>query len=146
MSGRPPHDLMADAAAKASGALITAEYEGKSYSFRADGWFNATEAAKRYGNDVHEWVRLPETKRYLAALERTYGKIPYVETSRARADRGGGTWLHPKLAVRFSRWLDVDFEIWCDMQIDKILRGEPLDTLAAATAENFHALFAKTRL
>jgi len=25
------------------------------------------------------------------------------------------------------------------------LRGEPLETLAAATAENFHALFTKTR-
>lgn len=136
MNDRVKTELLAEAAGRAmvsvvakACALITAEYEGKSYSFRADGWFNATEAAKRYGNDVHEWVRLPETKRYLAALERTYGKIPYVETSRARADRGGGTWLHPKLAVRFSRWLDVDFEIWCDMQIDKILRGELLDSV-----------------
>lgn len=140
MNDRVSEELLAEAAgraaagavAKAGGALITAEYEGRSYSFRADGWFNATQAAKRYGNDVHEWVRLPETKRYLAALERTYGKIPYVETSRARADRGGGTWLHPKLAVRFSRWLDVDFEIWCDMQIEKILRGElSVDQLSA---------------
>ncbi|MEF6041736.1 KilA-N domain-containing protein, partial [Escherichia coli] len=37
--------------------------------------------------------------------------------------RGGGTWLHPKLAVRFARWLSVDFEIWCDEQIDAIIQG-----------------------
>lgn len=129
MSGRPPHDLMADAAAKASGALITAEYEGKSYSFRADGWFNATEAAKRYGKEPSDWISQKETQNYIQALDCTYRLGRYVETSRARADRGGGTWLHPKLAVRFARWLNVHFEIWCDMQIDKILRGQPLDSV-----------------
>ena len=34
---------------------------------------------------------------------------------------GGGSWLHPKLSIKFARWIDVDFEIWCDMQIEKIL-------------------------
>jgi hypothetical protein len=42
--------------------------------------------------------------------------------------RGGrnhadGTWLHPKLAVPFSRWLDDDFAVWCDLQIDSLIRG-----------------------
>lgn len=138
MNDRVNEELLAAAAGERAssaieqargGAIIVATYEGQGYSFRADGWFNATEAAKRYGKDAHEWVRLPETKRYLAALERTYGKIPHVETSRARADRGGGTWLHPKLAVKFARWLDVDFEVWCDMLIDQILRGAPLPAL-----------------
>src|SRR3546814_14246327 len=27
----------------------------------------------------------------------------------------------------FARWLDVNFAIWCDMQIDGLLRGEGLD-------------------
>jgi hypothetical protein len=31
---------------------------------------------------------------------------------------------HPKLAVVFARWLDVQFSVWCDLQIDKLLRGE----------------------
>ncbi|CAN0570007.1 unnamed protein product, partial [Ectocarpus sp. 12 AP-2014] len=38
-------------------------------------------------------------------------------------DRGGGTWLHPKLAVPFARWLSVDFKIWCDEQIDRLIHG-----------------------
>jgi len=32
--------------------------------------------------------------------------------------------MHPKLGVAFARWLDVRFSIWCDMQIDNILRGK----------------------
>lgn len=34
-----------------------------------------------------------------------------------------GTWLHPKLAVRFAQWLDVRFAVWCDAQIDALLKG-----------------------
>lgn len=104
--------------------LIKADYQGAAITFQDDGWFCATTAAERYRKNVHEWARLPETRRYLAALERKYGKIPYLKTKRGSPDNGGGTWLHPKLAVKFARWLDVDFEVWCDEQIDRILRGD----------------------
>ena len=36
-----------------------------------------------------------------------------------------GTWLHPKLAVDFARWLDPKFAVWCDEQIEQILSGSP---------------------
>lgn len=104
--------------------IIPFDYDGQVVRFNADGWIHATEAAARFGKEPHEWLRLPDTERYLEGLKRRYGEIPYVKTSRARADRGGGTWLHPKLAVKFARWLSVDFEIWCDEQIDGLLRGE----------------------
>lgn len=104
--------------------IIPFDYEGQVVRFNADGWIHATEAAARFGKEPHEWLRLPDTERYLEGLQRRYGEIPYVKTSRARADRGGGTWLHPKLAVKFARWLSVDFEIWCDEQVDALLRGE----------------------
>lgn len=38
---------------------------------------------------------------------------------------GGGTWLHPKLAIRFAQWLDADFAVWCDEQIEHLLHGRP---------------------
>ncbi|NER58949.1 KilA-N domain-containing protein [Pseudomonas sp. MAFF212428] len=104
--------------------IIPFDYQGRAVRFDADGWLHATEIADRFGKEPHEWLRLPDTERYLEGLQRRYGEIPYVKTSRARADRGGGTWLHPKLAVKFARWLDVDFEIWCDEQLDTLLRGE----------------------
>lgn len=103
--------------------VIQIDFEGSPVRFNADGWINATEAAARFNKEPAQWLRLPDATRYLKGLERTYGKITYVKTSRARADRGGGTWIHPRLAVKFARWLSVDFEIWCDAQIDGLLRG-----------------------
>jgi len=45
----------------------------------------------------------------------------FVKTKSGPSGHGGGSWLHPKLAVPFARWLDIGFSIWCDMQIEKIL-------------------------
>lgn len=109
--------------------IIPFDYDGQAVRFNADGWINATEAAARFGKAPNDWLRLPDTIAYLAALDRASGSssgiIPYVKTSRARSDRGGGTWLHPKLAVPFARWLSVDFAVWCDEQIDQLVRGGP---------------------
>lgn len=100
--------------------VVTRDYEGLAAQFTADAWFNATVAAERFGKLPNEWLRLPETKAYLEALKRKYGKIPHLRTKRGN---NGGTWLHPKLAVPFARWLDIDFSIWCDGQIDNLIRG-----------------------
>ncbi|WP_175786550.1 KilA-N domain-containing protein [Burkholderia anthina] len=99
--------------------IVHATFEGMAVRFTDDGWFDATAPASRYGKDAYEWLRLPATRRYLTALERKFGKIPYFKTKRGR---GGGTWLHPKLAVPFARWLDDDFAVWCDDQIDQLIR------------------------
>jgi hypothetical protein len=101
--------------------LIKSEYQGAVQSFTDDGWFNATSAAAKYGKTPNDWLRLPTTQEYLAALDRKYGKIPHYKTKRGAT---GGTWLSPKLAVTFARWLDIDFAVWCDEQIDGILRGK----------------------
>lgn len=106
-----------------SAPIIKLEHRGLGVDFTQEGWFNATKPAERFGKNPHEWLRLPNTREYLEAIERRYGKIPYVRTSKARLDRGGGTWLHPKLAVRFAQWLDMDFAVWCDEQIDALVRG-----------------------
>lgn len=34
----------------------------------------------------------------------------YVK-SKARSDRGGGTWMHPILFVKFAMWLNPRFEV-----------------------------------
>ncbi|WP_158784620.1 KilA-N domain-containing protein [Pantoea sp. BAV 3049] len=117
--------------------IIPIKFEGHSMRFYEDGWIDATTAAEKFGRVPNDFLRLPETEAYIHGLERRYGKIPYVKTSRARKDRGGGTWLHPKLAVRFARWLSVDFEIWCDEQIDAIIRG----TASPVDDERIKAIF-----
>lgn len=109
--------------------VIKLEYEKKLYSFNDDGWFNATEAAKRHGKRPIDWLRQDEVQAYIAAMAEALGengKVSQDHFGLARTVRGGrspGTWLHPKLAVRFAQWLDVKFAVWCDLQIDAIIRN-----------------------
>jgi len=140
--------------------LVQYQFDHSLYSFTLDGWFNATEAAAKFGKEPFDWLIQRDTVGYLVALaehiaERTgeinsgfvqelnkikvlpsasavsrtkllrlAKKTALVKTRTGAPDTGGGTWLHPKLAVAFARWLDVHFGVWCDEQIDTILRGQ----------------------
>lgn len=101
--------------------LIQANFDGQVMQFNDDGWFNATAAAEKFGKRVGDWIDLPSTKEYMEKLNTRYSGI----LMNAKRGKNGGTWLHPKLAVSFARWLSVDFAIWCDEQIDIIIRGTP---------------------
>lgn len=101
--------------------IITLQYQDHAIAYQDDGWFNATQAAAKWDRLPNDWLRLPATQEYLQALKSKYGNIPQLKTKRGQA---GGTWLHPRLAVMFARWLDVDFAIWCDEQIDLLVRDK----------------------
>lgn len=110
--------------------IIPFDYEGQAVRFNADGWLHATEIAERFGKEPAQWLRLDSTKEYIDRLSERMEKsnvgkshITLVKTRRGNTSTSG-TWLHPKLAVKFARWLSVDFEIWCDEQIDALVRGD----------------------
>lgn len=48
-------------------------------------------------------------------------KTGLVKSKSGSPENGGGTWLHPKLAVAFARWLSVEFAVWCDLTIDSLI-------------------------
>ena len=102
---------------------IIKQFNDTPITFNDEGWFNATEAAKAFNKETAQWLRLPGTIEYMAALAES---IPVEITGLVATKRGqhGGTWLHPKLGVAFARWLDVRFAVWCDTQIDSIIRGQ----------------------
>lgn len=134
--------------------LNTLAYEGHPITIRNDGWFNATEAAAKFGKKPLQWLRQRDTVEYLSELAASQGKGDFLEqfskikdldgettksqtqllalakqtgfvTSKAgNPESGGGTWFHPKLAVPFARSLDVKFAIWCDARIDAIISGK----------------------
>ncbi|WP_404486425.1 KilA-N domain-containing protein [Pseudomonas sp. HT11] len=113
-----------------SARIIPFNYEGQAVRFNADGWLHATEIAERSGKEPAQWLRLDSTKEYIQRLSERMEKsnvekshITLVKTRRGNTSTSG-TWLHPKLAVKFARWLSVDFEIWCDEQIDALVRGD----------------------
>ena len=111
--------------------LVASEYQGLQFHFTDDAWFNATEAAKHFGKRPNDWLNLKETEQYLEALMEMLGiseKSLLIKTRRGRrnitSQNGNlGTWFHPRLAVGFARWLDKRFAVWCDLQIDTLIRG-----------------------
>ncbi|RFC36931.1 MAG: KilA-N domain-containing protein [Candidatus Nitrotoga sp. LAW] len=103
--------------------VVKAEFDGVPLTFTEDGWFNATEVADKYKRRVADWLENIETQDYLSALLEIL-KVPKVALLKTRRGRYGGTWMHPRLAVAFARWLDVRFGVWCDDQIFQILSGQ----------------------
>jgi hypothetical protein len=118
--------------------IIRLDFEGQPVTFNAEGWINATEAAARFGKRLDHWLENKETLEYIKALDEVITgqesailnarNSGYLKTRRGNA---GGTWIHPKLAVTFARWCKPKFAVWCDMQIDALVRGE-LNTKAIA--------------
>lgn len=76
-----------------------------------------TAAAKAFGKETKEFLRLPSVTDYIETME----NVGFSHLFEKQVGRNGGTWAHPKLAVFFARWLDVKFAVWCDMVIDDIL-------------------------
>lgn len=110
-------------------ALISASYsEAVTVSFTQEAWFNATAVAAPFEKRPNDWLNLDSTKEYLAALAEipNYQESWYLKTTRGKF---GGTWMHPKLAIPFARWLDVRFAVWCDMQIESILKSRKPNAL-----------------
>jgi hypothetical protein len=102
--------------------IVRASFEGLEVRFTEAGWFNATAAAKRFGRRLDHWLASPETKQYIVALAEALKYPDSGDLIRAQRGHNGGTWLHPKLAVAFARWCDARFAVWCDMQIDALIR------------------------
>lgn len=111
-------------------------------SFREDGYLNATQIAAHFGKLPKDYLKTEQTQKYISALaeslsERT--KILTDENQLVIVKKGNsknftqGTWLHPKLAIHFARWLDPKFAVWCDEQIEALLNGKVSDGLLAKT-------------
>ncbi len=108
-------------------------YQGQPVSFNTDGWLHATKIAERFGKRLDHWLENAETLEYVRALDEIQNpgaELPAISNTRnsgylkTRRGNNGGTWLHPKLAVMFARWLDAKFAVWCDMQIDALIHGD----------------------
>ena len=99
-----------------------------SFLLNEEVWVNATEMAKGFGKIPYEWLRLPSTKEYIAALEedfQTSGKsLSLVQTMEGK---NGGTWFHEDLAIEFARWLSPKFSIACNRIIKMLFREGHID-------------------
>ncbi|MEF0145845.1 KilA-N domain-containing protein [Pseudomonas guariconensis] len=124
--------------------LITREYNGNVFTFREDGYFNMTDAAKKFGKRLQDFMDNQETKEYMQHLAVAVNNANQRDLTEAKRGNGGGTWAHPKLAVFFARWLDVKFAVFCDMVIDDILNKkaeltitQPAESMAMKVPQSF---------
>lgn len=98
-----------------------------------DGFINGTAMCVAYGKDISDWLKTDETWELVAALaedleiepveskSRKSGNSVFTRVSatypglvivrRGSPDSGGGSWLHPDLAVQLAQWCSAAFAI-----------------------------------
>jgi KilA-N domain. len=107
--------------------LVTKNFNGSNIEFKVENgvvYANANKMAEAFENGakkLENWKASENTKRYIDAL---YNSLKSSEFNLIQSKEGknGGTWIHEKLVLNFARYLDVNFELWCDEQISTLLR------------------------
>lgn len=114
-------------------------------SFREDGYLNATQIAAHFGKLPKDYLKTEQTQQYISALAESLSERTKILTDKNQiviVKKGNsknftqGTWLHPKLAIHFARWLNPKFAVWCDEQIEALLNGKVSDNLPVKTTAN----------
>ena len=85
---------------------------------------NITKIAKAFNKKVNDWLRLTTTKRFLEAF---FAKNPMRENlATVKGGNNQGTWVSKKLAIKFSEWISVEFEIFANEQLDKLFNNQTM--------------------
>jgi hypothetical protein len=93
-------------------SFLTRTWNNTPISRRAtDGYVNATAMAKANGKEWHNYFQTDRATTYLEALSRN---LEIQVTSLYFAKPGEGTWIHPRVAVDFARWISPEFAVWMD--------------------------------
>jgi hypothetical protein len=126
--------------------IIEKKYENILIEFFNDDniYINATKVAKQFGKEVRFWLRLDQTKAYIKAYEELqkeeynrsadhhFGKNndnKIQNKSIVIIKKGGndkhnqGTWIHKDLIISFAQWINPKFAVWCNKQIEEIIKG-----------------------
>lgn len=103
---------------------IVRMYEGIEIAQRpADGYLNATAMCQATGKRWNDYWRLDNTKEFLVELSVSAG-IPVdriVVSKPGRPDRGGGTWVHPDVAIHLAQWCSARFAVQVSRWIRELL-------------------------
>jgi len=79
----------------------------------SDGYVNATAMCKANGKRWTDYRESDRCQQYLDALSQTT-EIPVFDLIVSRQGNGGGTWVHPQVAVDLARWISAPFAVWMD--------------------------------
>ena len=87
-----------------------------------DGYVNATAMCKANNKQWSKYRESDRCQTYLDALAET-SVIRMFDLIESRQGQGGGTWVHPQIAVDLARWISAPFAVWMDSWfIDEVKR------------------------
>lgn len=119
----------------ATGGMEVRAWNGVPIHRRPDGWVNATAMAQACGKRWNDYIRLDRTREYVSALKQALeAEIPcgttgcwgsagnpadpsdamVIQSITTGPNDQRGTYIHPRLAIDFSRWLRAAFAVWMD--------------------------------
>lgn len=87
------------------------------YQRQSDGYVNATQISKinkglnGERRDPGEWLRTESAIRSIQKLADRIGVSPEVLVEVKQGGKYQGTWIHPRLSVRFAMWVNEDFSL-----------------------------------
>lgn len=87
------------------------------YQRQSDGYVNATQISKINKDlngerrDPGEWLRTESAIRSIQKLADRIGVSPEVLVEVKQGGKYQGTWIHPRLSVRFAMWVNEDFSL-----------------------------------
>ena len=117
---------------------ITRSWQGTPISRRIeDGYLNATAMCKANGKRWSDYRESDRAEKYLQALESVTGiSVNGLIDTKIGGSNGGGTWVHPQVAVDLARWISAPFAVWMDgwflQQFEQ--QSQPQDTRLAGDA------------
>ena len=107
--------------------LMVRELNGTPVGQRqADGYVNATELCKAARKKWADYWRLGTTAEFVQALAESTG-IPVDSLIESQSGRGGGTWVHPRVATHLAQW--------CSPRFAAVVSGWVFDILTTGKTE-----------
>jgi hypothetical protein len=97
------------------GHLQTRSWNGTPIPRRtADGYVDATAMCKANGKQWAGYFRTDRAQQYLEALASSMQIYADELCDVKEGGNGGGTWVHPQVAVDLARWISAPFAVWMD--------------------------------
>lgn len=139
------------------------QWNGKKIHIRPDRYVNATDMAKSEKKQLSNFLKSPETQKYLKVLSKKcnipISKDTFTPSNRSsenslhnniytsflieivQVGKTKHTYFYPKLALRFAQWCSAEFAVEVDFWLDDLLQGKTSKTLPLGIDPSRHQLY-----
>ncbi|WP_341531333.1 KilA-N domain-containing protein (plasmid) [Nostoc sp. UHCC 0302] len=94
------------------------------------GYVNATQMCKANSKFLADYIKLKSTKQYLQALSNDMKIL--ISSLMIEIEAYGkeqGTWIHPEIAIDLARWVSVEFRIWANRTLMKVMLSTEIEPI-----------------